>query len=291
MSGDFLITWKPEGWPYSRLKKLIGDFEQGREAREDWRFAAHRKVRPGDRVYLYKQGASPRGVFGVGRAGGVPKRNPSAGPNQREWQVPIVFDLIVDPYKSILVGDEELAKLPAPKHRWSNQSSGISLEAAVARGIDVRIASTVLLHDDEGDDQPFDPDNIQDARERIRRAIIWRRGQHDFRHALLDAYEGKCAITGCDLPDILEAAHIVPYRGLETNNIRNGLLLRSDIHTLFDCGLLSIDSKSMSVVLAERVSKTSYRALAGKKVRKPKRVDQSPSVPALDAHRRNLRRS
>ena len=289
MPQDFLITWKPEGWPYSNLKKLIDDFEQGREAKEPWRFAAHRKVKIGDRIYLYKQGSPPRGVFGIGHASGQPIRNASAGPNQQEWQVPIVFDLIVDPYKSILVTDAELSKFPAPKHRWSNQSSGISLEAAVARAIDAQIAVTTLVTSDEADARPFDPKNVDDARERIRRSIVLRRGQRDFRLALLEAYQGKCAITGCDIPDILEAAHIVPYRGVDTNDVRNGLLLRSDLHTLFDCGLLSIDSKTMSVLLAKRILRTSYRALAGKKLRTPKLAVQHPSKHAIDAHRQTLR--
>jgi hypothetical protein len=290
MPQDFLITWKPEGWPYANLKKLIDDFQHGREAKEPWRFAAHRKVRVGDRVYLYKQGSSPRGVFGVGRASGPPIRNAAAGPKQREWQVPVVFDLIVDPFKTILVNDAELSKLPAPSHRWSNQSSGISLEEDVARAIDARIATSVHVAASDADTQPFDPKNIEDARQRIKRAIILRRGQRDFRLALLNAYQGKCAVTGCGILDILEAAHIVPYRGNQTNDVRNGLLLRSDIHTLFDCGLLSIESQSMTVIVAHPILKTTYRKLVGKKLRSPKLLSQWPSKEALDLHRGTLRK-
>ncbi|WP_336979879.1 HNH endonuclease signature motif containing protein [Altererythrobacter fulvus] len=54
------------------------------------------------------------------------------------------------------------------------------------------------------------------------------------------AYEGRCAISGCDVREVLEAAHIMPYLGEETNDVRNGLLLRADLHTLFDLGLLKI---------------------------------------------------
>jgi 5-methylcytosine-specific restriction protein A len=48
----------------------------------------------------------------------------------------------------------------------------------------------------------------------------------------LKIYNEKCAISATNLPPVLEAAHIVPYQGVETNNITNGILLRSDFHGL-----------------------------------------------------------
>ncbi|RZM24778.1 MAG: HNH endonuclease, partial [Pedobacter sp.] len=70
--------------------------------------------------------------------------------------------------------------------------------------------------------------------------ITARRGQKSFRDKLLKAYEYKCAVTGCDVIATLEACHIMPYNGDYTNHIQNGILLRSDIHVLFDLGLLTI---------------------------------------------------
>ena len=55
---------------------------------------------------------------------------------------------------------------------------------------------------------------------------------------------------GCDVVAVLKATHIMPYRGEETNHPSNGLLLRADLHTLFDVGLLTIDPKTMTVRLA-----------------------------------------
>jgi putative restriction endonuclease len=79
-----------------------------------------------------------------------------------------------------------------------------------------------------------------DSRDRSIREIAIRRGQRGFRHALTAAYGGRCAISGCAIDGVLEAAHISPYRGVETNDPRNGLLLRSDLHTLFDLHLLTV---------------------------------------------------
>lgn len=78
----------------------------------------------------------------------------------------------------------------------------------------------------------------EDARQRELRAVFLRRGQEKFRKDLINAYKSRCAVTGCNIVEILEAAHIIPYRGEHTNRCNNGLLLRADIHTLFDLGLL-----------------------------------------------------
>lgn len=63
----------------------------------------------------------------------------------------------------------------------------------------------------------FDPASIVDARQRAITAIVRRRGQPEFRQRLIDAYQGRCAITGCDAVEALEAAHIIPHQGDQTN--------------------------------------------------------------------------
>lgn len=65
-------------------------------------------------------------------------------------------------------------------------------------------------------------------------------GQGAFRVLVTDAYTRKCSITGEKTLPVLEAAHIKPYALAGPNSISNGLLLRSDIHKLFDTGYLTI---------------------------------------------------
>ena len=79
-----------------------------------------------------------------------------------------------------------------------------------------------------------------DRRTLIERAIAYRRGQGRFRSALLDSYRGRCLVTETEEPDVLEAAHIHPYRGEHTDRVDNGVLLRSDVHTLFDLHKVTI---------------------------------------------------
>jgi hypothetical protein len=131
----------------------------------------------------------------------------------------------------------------------------------------------------------FDPKNIQDARERTVTSIVLRRGQSIFRKKLLEIYQGKCAISGTNVEQTLEAAHIIPYKGLNTNSPCNGLLLRADIHTLFDLGLIAIDTSKMTVILSEELAHTDYDQFMGRSLLFPADSSNRPSIEALNFHR------
>lgn len=146
-----------------------------------------------------------------------------------------------------------------------------------------------LIDAQAADQDEFDPENLEDARRRVLRSVAIRRGQRAFRDSLFAAYDGTCAITGCAIPDLLEAAHIYPYRGAETNRTDNGLLLRADIHTLFDCGLLAIDSQTMTVLLAEILRSSEYADFHGAPLRPSASPDCAPSKKALDLHRKDAK--
>ena len=111
----------------------------------------------------------------------------------------------------------------------------------------------------------LEPQNSKDGRQAIVETIIKRRGHPHFRHVLLEAYDYRCALTNFNAVEALEAAYILPFRGKDTHHPSNGLLLRSDIHTLFDLGKIAIDTGSMSVVIADDLAETSYRILAGRR--------------------------
>lgn len=131
----------------------------------------------------------------------------------------------------------------------------------------------------------FSPQNVEDARQKVLTEIYRRRGQSGFRDALRRAYKDACAITGCTFLPILEAAHIHPYKGQHTNVASNGLLLRTDIHTLFDLYLVAINPSTMTTLIAPALSATEYSMLAGKSVRIPETLADRASIEALDWHR------
>jgi hypothetical protein len=89
-----------------------------------------------------------------------------------------------------------------------------------------------------------------------------------FRDALMSLYKGKCVISGCSVAPVLQAAHVIPFSEAVhlRNSLTNGLILRSDIHTLFDRLLLAINPKDSMVVIASELQATAYRTFEGKKI-------------------------
>lgn len=147
---------------------------------------------------------------------------------------------------------EEL-DLPALEQLFADLFDEVELFVEVAFAENV--PSSSRLQNDVG--------SIIQERRMVMRSIALRRGQAGFRKRLLNAYRSACAISGCEVVDILEAAHIIPYSLSGDNSVGNGLLLRSDLHTLFDLGQLAIEPKSRTVRLAEELIGTEYERYHG----------------------------
>lgn len=104
--------------------------------------------------------------------------------------------------------------------------------------------------------------------------------QNKFRKDLLIAYDNTCAVTGSKVNALLEAAHIIPYFGEKSNLISNGILLRSDIHDLFDQylegkKLLDI-SKDYVIEIHPSLVESEYWKLNGKKILLPSNKEFYP---------------
>ncbi|MEQ8823634.1 MAG: HNH endonuclease [Filomicrobium sp.] len=153
----------------------------------------------------------------------------------------------------------------------------------------VRLSDIDLLHESAAEIPEFDPEDESDGRRKILRAVAVRQGQAKFRERLLDAYDARCAITGTPILATLQAAHIVPYNGPDTNSVQNGLLLRADIHNLFDLGLIQVNPDTLEVEVSDELLGTSFRKLNGRKLRKTRTRGQMPSRQALALRRRLFR--
>lgn len=96
-------------------------------------------------------------------------------------------------------------------------------------------------------------------------------------------YEGRCAITGSAVKPLLEAAHVTPYLGAYTNNLTNGILLRADIHSLWDLGLIAAHPDTRSVWVCPTVGEVepAYKALNGHMLRDSVDPASRPSILAL----------
>lgn len=100
-----------------------------------------------------------------------------------------------------------------------------------------------------------------DERIKLLRSIKIRRGQPQFRNALLVRFSGRCAISRCQVLGVLEAAHIRPYRRESDNNPSNGLLLRTDLHTLFDLDMIGIHPTDLRIHLHPCLLESEYASL------------------------------
>lgn len=128
------------------------------------------------------------------------------------------------------------------------------------------------------------PDIEEDLRRWRETQLAIREGQAEFRKEIIAAYGAKCAITGYDLELALDAAHVRRYNGRHTNFVQNGILLRKDLHKLFDHGVFGIRPDDLSIVIDERAVKSRYVELQGMRLIKPTDQRLTPDPMLLEEH-------
>jgi len=127
-----------------------------------------------------------------------------------------------------------------------------------------------------------------EAVRRRRVEVLQRLGQGAFRILVTDAYERRCAITREKALPVLDAAHIRPVAEGGSHRLDNGLLLRSDVHTLFDRGYITVMPGHR--VRVSRRLKTDfdngerYYQLEGSTLWIPRRTDAQPRPELLEWH-------
>jgi len=118
-----------------------------------------------------------------------------------------------------------------------------------------------------------------------------RLGQGSFRVVVTDSYERRCAVTGERTLPVLEAAHIKPFNLVKAHDPRNGLLLRSDIHTLFDKGYVTV-TPDCRFDVSRRLKEDwengrDYYGMRGK-IRVPRDPQLRPDPGYLEWHAQNV---
>jgi putative restriction endonuclease len=120
------------------------------------------------------------------------------------------------------------------------------------------------------------------------RLAPYRLGQQAFKAIVMDKYHRHCAITGTHIPPVLQAAHIQPVTAGGEHRIDNGLLLRSDVHTMFDRGYLGVDPQyrlRVSPRLREEFGNgAQFYAHAGQVIELPARRSDRPNREFLEWH-------
>jgi putative restriction endonuclease len=118
--------------------------------------------------------------------------------------------------------------------------------------------------------------------------VVPRLGQGSFRLAVMDAYDGACALTGEHSLPALETAHIRPWSKGGRHELPNGLPLRRDLHRLFDLGYVSARPDGRFLVSPqlreEFANGRTYYALEGQRLRTPRSEEARPSPELLEWH-------
>ena len=255
-----------------------------------WDLLRPADIRAGDDVFFWQAGPRSR-ILGWTRAttDAIPlnagQRGPWLDADTADYRRRFRFTLVSDtPVRRPRWGEVATATglTPAPRTGVvKTDDTGVqewlrSLFDGVEPRVDLRFADNVQVQLE---------DLLKDTRERAERTIALRRGQREFRSALLNAYNGRCAVTASAVVGVLEAAHISPHRGLNTNVVSNGLLLRADVHTLFDLHLLTVNG-DLRVLLSPELAGSEYADFAGRSLASaPLRTPDEPNREALRAHR------
>ncbi|MBM0255477.1 HNH endonuclease [Micromonospora sp. 4G55] len=221
------------------------------------------QIKAGDRIWVYATKPYQRIVAaGTAWADPYPWMNDEGRSEWRldiRWDVPLTRFLLTHPVPGPDVLDKLVQTVRSLQPAESDRLAKI-LEDGRAPG----------------------PEEMPEGRRRRLAQVTARQGQAEFRRRLIEAYDGKCAISGCDVEATLQAAHIEPYDGPATNRLINGLLLRADLHNLFDQGLLWIDD-SYRVRMVEGLGH--YAQFAGRKLRPMVDPAHRPDLRALRRHR------
>jgi putative restriction endonuclease len=119
--------------------------------------------------------------------------------------------------------------------------------------------------------------------------VLPRYGQGAFRLLVTEAYNRRCAMTRERTLPVLEAAHIHPYSQGGVHSSANGILLRSDLHRLFDLGYVTVDPNEKVVVVSRRLKEDfengrDYYTLHGQRILLPTDPQSAPSRENLAYH-------
>lgn len=131
-----------------------------------------------------------------------------------------------------------------------------------------------------------DEENVthEEARKRVLTSVLERPNQTRFRDLLMKTYRSRCTISECDCTEVLEAAHILPVAEGGRDLVTNGLVLRADLHRLFDLKKLTVHPTKRTVRIAASLRGTIYEQFDGKAILSPAKSAHSPDAQCLKRH-------
>jgi putative restriction endonuclease len=190
--------------------------------------------------------------------------------------------------------------LPSPSDWQKNLVQGKKYDSTIGNGKDLWDKIEFLLHKYRLFDHQKEYQNQfvveeENLGNRYGSEILTRirLGQGAFRVLITDAYDRKCAISGEKTLPVLDAAHIKPYDQEGPHSISNGLLLRTDLHKLFDRGYLTI-TNDYKIEVSRRIKeefengRDYYKYHGNNLITIPSGQTDKPSKKFIDWHNQNV---
>lgn len=150
-----------------------------------------------------------------------------------------------------------------------------TLSRALAAGL-LAFKDEALLTEERRADLMSVRPKIGDAAPARTAVVPVREGQADFRADVVENHGMRCCVTGVDVPRVLQAAHLAPYAVSRDHSKANGLMMRADLHLLFDDDLVCIDPRTMTLMVSSTLDGTDYAELRGRTVDAPGAIPPDP---------------
>jgi putative restriction endonuclease len=190
---------------------------------------------------------------------------------------------------------DEWMEQPADWHKSIVQGKTYAFDSVHGRSLIEQVQNTLQFH--EAGMRPANGKTEMRALETGARygsptLVRPRLGQGSFRIVVTDAYSRRCAVSGERVLPVLEAAHIRPFGQGGLHEVQNGILLRSDLHTLFDRGYITV-TPGHNLEVSRRIhdeyeNGKEYYALHGREILLPKRLADVPTEENLQWHNENI---
>lgn len=290
----YLFTFKAKKW--IGFDDFLSRWYADPSTTEEWSSGQSKSIPSDAPVFVMKQGESPTGIIASGFTDSPnrPYRHARRGEVGSGRANVLRFTQFLRPDLDELLDISDL-----PREYWAARGSGVGLPPEIYTTIKTRWDSLIVRNAERNSKAQVPPTlgtedaapeykiGTEDSRTVALREIKERRGQQAFRQKLIDIYRGRCAVSGCTVRDVLEAAHIKPYLGQNEDNPQNGLLLRADLHTLFDLSLLGIHPVSKTVHLHPSLRGSEYASFERGALKLGKNL---PSFEALQFRWREFRK-
>lgn len=221
-----------------------------------------RLMEPGDRVWAYF-GRSVRMICGIGIVG---SKGAFPSPERGRYAIDITWDRHLT---------ARLRQEPISYDEFHQHVQGAAVRAS---DVTLKVLSKWLRN--QGRDATEHARTVKFVMQDVERRL----GQGKFRSDVLQAYGSTCAISGSSETRVLEAAHIWPIASGGQHAADNALLLRADLHNLFDLGMITIAPK-WRIEVSSQVQDAEYRRFHGKSLNVPRGVKQVALKQQLARHR------